>query len=88
MAGLLNKFMDFIGIEETEMGDDMYGDEYYEGESQAQTDNVLNMANRSKRQRTAASAASGSNVVSLPTAASMKIRRISSTISRAANRSS
>ena len=51
MAGLLNKFMDFIGIEETEMDDDMYGDEYYEGESQAQTDNVLNMANRSKRQR-------------------------------------
>lgn len=73
MAGLLNKFMDFIGIEETEMDDDMYGDEYYEGESQAQTDIVLNMANRSKRQRTAASAASGSNVVSLPTAASMKM---------------
>ena len=73
IAGLLNKFMDFIGIEETEMDDDMYGDEYYEGESQAQTDNVLNMANRSKRQRTAASAASGSNVVSLPTAASMKM---------------
>lgn len=73
MAGLLNKFMDFIGIEETEMDDDMYGDEYYEGESQAKTDNVLNMANRSKRQRTAASAASGSNVVSLPTAASMKM---------------
>ena len=73
MAGLLNKFMDFIGIEETEMDDDMYGDEYYEGESQAQTDNVLNMANRSKRQRTAASAASGSSVVSLPTAASMKM---------------
>ena len=73
MAGLLNKFMDFIGIEETEMDDDMYGDEYYEGENQAQTDNVLNMANRSKRQRTAASAASGSNVVSLPTAASMKM---------------
>ena len=73
MAGLLNKFMDFIGIEETEMDDDMYGDEYYEGESQAQTDNVLNMANRSKRQRTVASAASGSNVVSLPTAASMKM---------------
>ena len=73
MAGLLNKFMDFIGIEETEMDDDMYRDEYYEGESQAQTDNVLNMANRSKRQRTAASAASGSNVVSLPTAASMKM---------------
>ena len=73
MACLLNKFMDFIGIEETEMDDDMYGDEYYEGESQAQTDNVLNMANRSKRQRTAASAASGSNVVSLPTAASMKM---------------
>lgn len=73
MAGLLNKFMDFIGIEETEMDDDMYGDEYYEGESQAQTDNVLNMANRSKRQRTAASTASGSNVVSLPTAASMKM---------------
>lgn len=73
MAGLLNKFMDFIGIEETEMDDEMYGDEYYEGENQTQTDNVLNMANRSKRQRTAASAASGSNVVSLPTAASMKM---------------
>lgn len=33
MAGLLNKFMDFIGIEETEMDDDMYGDEYYEAKA-------------------------------------------------------
>ena len=33
MAGLLNKFMDFIGIEETEMDDEMYGDEYYEAKA-------------------------------------------------------
>ncbi|MEA5059597.1 Cell division protein SepF [bioreactor metagenome] len=71
MAGILNKLMDFIGIEETEMDDDLYGEEYF-NDAQAQTESVLSMANRSKRQRPAASPSS-SNVVSLPTAASMKM---------------
>ena len=72
MAGILNKLMDFIGIEETEMDDDLYGEEYFD-DTQAQTENVLSMANRSKRQRAAATAPTNSNVVSLPTAASMKM---------------
>lgn len=71
MAGILNKLMDFIGIEETEMEDDLYGEEYFD-DNQAQTENVISMANRSKRQRPAA-ASPNSNVVSLPTAASMKM---------------
>lgn len=70
MAGILNKLMDFIGIEETELDDDLYGEEYFD-DAQAQTENVLSMANRSKRQRAAPSP--NSNVVSLPTAASMKM---------------
>lgn len=72
MAGLLNKLMDFIGIEEAEMDDDVYGEDYFDDE-QAQTENVLTMANRSKRQRAAAGAGANSNVVSLPTAATMKM---------------
>lgn len=70
MAGILNKLMDFIGIEETELEDDLYGEEYFD--DQAQTENVISMANRSRRQRPAA-ASQSSNVVSLPTAASMKM---------------
>lgn len=71
MAGILNKLMDFIGIEETEMDDDLYGEEYFD-DRQAQTENAISMANRSRRQRPAAPS-SNSNVVSLPTAASMKM---------------
>lgn len=71
MAGILNKLMDFIGIEETEMEDDLYGEEYFD-DNQAQTENVISMANRSRRQRPVA-ASPNSNVVSLPTAASMKM---------------
>jgi len=71
MAGILNKLMDFIGIEETELDDDIYGEDYFD-DSQSQTENVISMANRSRRQRPVASNAS-SNVVSLPTAASMKM---------------
>ena len=71
MAGILNKLMDFIGIEETELDDDIYGEDYFD-DSQSQTENVISMANRSRRQRQVASNAS-SNVVSLPTAASMKM---------------
>ena len=72
MAGILNKLMDFIGIEEADMDEDVYEEDYFEDDQdQAQTDNVLSMANRSKRQRAAAGASS--NVVSLPTAASMKM---------------
>lgn len=71
MAGILNKLMDFIGIEETEMDDELYGEEYFD-DTQEQTESVLSMANRSKRQRPVATP-TNSNVVSLPTAASMKM---------------
>ena len=75
MAGILNKLMDFIGIEEADMDEDLYNEDYFEDDAQEQTDNVLNMANRSRRQHPAASTGSNanSNVVSLPTAASMKM---------------
>ncbi len=74
MAGLLNKLMDFIGIEETEIDDETYDEDYFDDDSQAQTDSVLNMANRSKRQRSAqGNAGTNSNVVTLPTAASLKM---------------
>ncbi|MEG1547206.1 MAG: cell division protein SepF [Clostridia bacterium] len=65
MAGFLNKFMDFIGIEETEMEDDVYADEYYEP---ADTDNVLSLGNRAKKKT-----APVGNVVSLPSAGQMKM---------------
>lgn len=73
MAGLLNKLMDFIGIEEAEMDDDIYTEDYFEedgAQEQEKSVNVLNMSNRGGRQQRAAAS---SNVVSLPTSASMKM---------------
>jgi len=68
MAGILNKLMDFIGIEDAEM-DDVYEDDYFNGED-VMDDNVVSIGNRGRRR----SAATGSgNVVSLPTAAQMKM---------------
>ena len=69
MAGLLNKLMDFIGIEDAEM-DDVYEDDYFADDRTVAEDNVLNLGNRG-RKKTAA--AGSSNVVSLPTAAPMKM---------------
>lgn len=67
MAKLLNKFLDYIGIEETEFEEEAYQDEYYEEEER--TDNVLSLSNRGKKR----SANTASNVVSLPSAAQMKM---------------
>ncbi len=67
MAGFLNKFMDFIGIEETDIEEDAYASEYFDAPD---TDNVLNLGNRAKKKT---AAAHGNNVVSLPTAGQMKM---------------
>ena len=69
MAKFLNKFLDYIGIEESDFEEEAYQDDYYE-EDQERTDNVLSLSNRGKK-RTANSSAS--NVVNLPTAAQMKM---------------
>ncbi len=66
MAGLLNKFLDYIGIEETDVEDE-YMDDFYEEDSR-DTDNVVSISNRG-RSKTAAN----NNVVSLPSAAQMKM---------------
>lgn len=64
MAGILNKLMDFIGIEDTE-----YEEEYFDDEMNVEEENVLSLGNRGRKK----AAVNGSNVVSLPTAASMKM---------------
>ena len=66
MAGLLNKFLDYIGIEETEVEDD-YMEDLYEEEAK-DTDNVVSLGNRGRSK-----SAQNSNVVSLPSAAQMKM---------------
>ena len=63
MAKLFNKFLDYIGIEETDFEDEAYQDDYYEEPEHA--DNVLSINSRSKKR----SPGGASNVVSLPTAA-------------------
>ena len=65
MAGFLNKFMDFIGIEDTELEEDIMAEEFYEEPSH---DNVTSMGSRAKKRP----AAQG-NVVSLPTAGQLKM---------------
>ena len=66
MAGFFNKFMDLIGLEETEEENEIYDDEYY---NEPEEDNVLTMGSRTKKR----APAPGSNVVSLPTASQMKM---------------
>lgn len=68
MAGFVKKFMDFIGIEETEMGDELYAEEAYEEET-IRDDNVLDIGNRGKRK----SASTNGNVISIPSQAQMKM---------------
>ena len=87
MAGLLNKFLDYIGIEETD-AEDEYMDDLYEEDSR-DADNVVSIGNRGRSK----SAAANSNVVNLPSAAqqksiipsAMRIHKTSSIISRAAS---
>ena len=67
MAGILNKLMDFIGIEDVD--DEGYNEDYFNDEQQSMAeDHVVSLGNRGRR-KTAAS----NNVVSLPTAAPMKM---------------
>lgn len=68
MAKFLNKFLDYIGIEETELEDDELLDVDAYEEDTEETDKVLSLSNRGKKKTTASS-----NVVSLPTAAQMKM---------------
>ena len=67
MAGLLNKFLDYIGIEETD-AEDEYMDDLYEEDSR-DADNVVSIGNRGRSK----SAAANSNVVNLPSAAQQKM---------------
>ena len=67
MAGILNKLMDFIGIEDVD--DEGYNEDYFNDEQQSMAeDNVVSLGNRGRRK-----AAASNNVVSLPTAAPMKM---------------
>ena len=69
MAGILNKFMDFIGIEDIGLDEDEYMmEDSFSQEDVRDTDNVLSLSNRGKKK-----SASTGNVVTLPTAASMKM---------------
>ena len=61
MAGLMNKFLEYIGIEENDVEDEFYEEEEFES---AEADNVVRLGNRGRK-----SAPSG-NVVNLPSAAS------------------
>ena len=65
VAKLFNKFLDYIGIEETELEDDSYQEDYYEEPSVQPRDNVLPLGSRSKKR--------ASNVVSFPQSAQMKM---------------
>ena len=54
MAGILNKLMDFIGIEDVD--DEGYNEDYFNDEQQSMAeDNVVSLGNRGRR-KTAASA--------------------------------
>lgn len=66
MAGFMNKFLEYIGIEENDMEDDYYAEDEYDDTSR--TDNVVKMGARANKQN-----ASNGNVVSLPSAAQLKM---------------
>ncbi|HWQ58779.1 MAG TPA: cell division protein SepF [Clostridia bacterium] len=63
----MNKFLEYIGIEENDMEDEYYAEEEYE--ETPREDNVVKLGSRGPRR---ASAPSG-NVVSLPSAAQLKM---------------
>lgn len=62
----MNKFLEYIGIEENDMEDEYYAQEEFEETPRA--DNVVKMGSRANRQ-----SASNGNVVSLPSAAQLKM---------------
>lgn len=63
MAKFFNKFLDYIGIEETDVEEEFQNDYYAEAPLE-QPDNVVNFGSRDKRKN---------NVVSIPTAVQMKM---------------
>ncbi len=63
MAKFFNKFLDYIGIEETDV-DEEFQNDYYAEAPLEQPDNVVNFGSRDKRKN---------NVVSIPTAVQMKM---------------
>ncbi len=67
MAGLLGKFLDYIGIEDTDTEDEEYMDDIYEEEVESK-ENVLSLGKASKKK-----ASGNANVVSLPTSATQKM---------------
>ncbi len=67
MAGIMNKFLEYIGIEESDMEDEYYAEQEYE--EAPREDNVVRLGSRNTRRASAPS----SNVVSLPSAAQLKM---------------
>ncbi len=63
MAKFFNKFLDYIGIEETDVEEEFQNDYYAEAPLE-QPDNVVSFGSRDKRKN---------NVVSIPTAVQMKM---------------
>lgn len=63
MAKLFSRFLDYIGIEETNMEDE-YQDEYYAESPEEHADNVVSFSARDKRRN---------NIVSMPAATQMKM---------------
>lgn len=67
MAGLLSKFLDYIGIEDAETEEEEYMDDMFEEETEVK-ENVLSLGKTSKKKTNA-----NTNVVSLPTSATQKM---------------
>lgn len=68
MAGFMNKFLEYIGIEENDAEDEeVYAEDSYEDDYR-DTENVVRMGNRAHK-----SASANGNVVNLPNAAQLKM---------------
>ncbi|MBQ9832273.1 MAG: cell division protein SepF [Clostridia bacterium] len=63
MAGLFSRFLDYIGIEDTDVEDEEYMDDIYEDEIDTK-ENVLSMGKMNNKKKASAS----NNVVNLPSA--------------------
>ncbi len=70
MAKLFNRFLDYIGIEETDMDEELYHDDYYQDEPDDRPDNVVNFGARANAKK---KPVTNGNVVSMPTALQMKM---------------
>ena len=72
MAGFLDKFLGYIGIEGEEL-EEGYAENYYEEDAY---DNVVNIGNRGKQRRAATPAQEQSNVVNFPSSAAAQMKMI------------